>query len=69
MVKTDQEHYEQLCANYAGLWVAYRDDWEVVASAEDIDQLYDQLERAGMDGPEVIVEFIEEPDRIYIYAH
>lgn len=68
MTKTLQEHVDELYAKYPGKWVAHRDDWGVVASADDIEQLYEKLEQLGMDGPEVIVGFIEEPDRFYVYA-
>jgi hypothetical protein len=68
MEKNFQEFIDELYAKYPGKWVAYRDDGEVVASADDVEQLFEKLEQLGMDGPEVTVEFIEEPDRVYIYA-
>jgi hypothetical protein len=68
MEKSSQEFIDELYAKYPDKWVAHRDDGEVVASADDIEQLFEKLEQLGMDGPEVIVGFFEDPARIYIYA-
>lgn len=58
--------YPELQALYGGRYVARR-RIEVVASAETYDQLVDELERAQVDWPELIIEFVELPDAVGVY--
>ena len=58
--------YVQLQHQYGGRYVARREG-EVVASAETYDALIDQLEAAGVDSTDLIIEYIEPADTVCVY--
>jgi hypothetical protein len=61
-----QEQYSALQRQYGGQFVALRDD-VVVVHADTYDALVDQIDAAGIDWTQLVLDFVKRADVIYIY--
>lgn len=58
--------YTQLQARYGGQFVAHRRG-QILASASTYEALQRQLEALDIQDEEIVIEYIEHPDRAYVY--
>lgn len=58
--------YTELQRCYGGCYIARRDG-EVVFSADTYDELSEQLEAAGIEWGELVIEYVEPPSVIGVY--
>lgn len=61
----EEQEYADLHTKYGGRFVA-RADGRVVADAATYGELEDELKARAVDRSQVVVEFVDRPDRTYV---